>query len=122
MKNTLVIDKNETFADKDKEQDEGKKKNYPKILSDVQDVLDDDDKIKKIMDKYDKGKTLEEYENNRSKRIDLLLKMAGNISYEDYIMALKITRKHDSTVLLKRDVDETRVNNYNPEWAFCTPK
>ena len=30
--------------------------------------------------------------------------MAGNISYEDYVMALKITHKHGSTVLLKRDV------------------
>ena len=42
--------------------------------------------------------------------------MAGNISYDDYIMAIQKTRKHGSTILLKRDVDETRVNNYNPEW------
>ena len=61
--------------------------------------------------------TEEEYADNREKRIDLMLKMAGDISYEDYIMAIKKTRKHGSTVLLKRDVDELRVNNYNPEWA-----
>ena len=41
------------------------------------------------MDKYEKGSTLEEYEANRAKRIDLMLEMAGNISYDDYIMALK---------------------------------
>ena len=44
--------------------------------------------------------------------------MAGNISYENYVMAIKKTRKHGSTVLLKRDIDETRVNNYNPEWVI----
>ena len=43
--------------------------------------------------------------------IDLMLKMAVNISYENYVMAIRKTRKHGSTVLLKRDVDETRVNN-----------
>ena len=48
----------------------------------------------------------------------MLLEMAGNISYDDYILAIRKTKKHGSTVLLKRDVDETRVNNYNSEWAL----
>ena len=34
-------------------------------------------------------------------------------------MLTQKSRKHGSRVLLKRDVDETRVNNYNPEWALC---
>ena len=42
--------------------------------------------------------------------------MAGNISYEDYIMAIKKAPRHGSTVLIKRDIDEIYVNNYNPEW------
>ena len=51
------------------------------------------------------------------KRIDLMLEIAGDISYDDYVMAIKMTRRHGSTVLLKRDIDEIYVNNYNPEWA-----
>ena len=70
------------------------------------------------MCKFEKGSTNEEYNENRAKRIDLLLQMAGNITYEDYISAIKKAKRYGSTVLLKRDVDETRVNNYNPEWAL----
>ena len=116
LKHTLVIDKNEKNKDNDKEEET---KNYHKVLSDVEDLLNDKDKIKLIISKYDKGKSQDEYDTNRAKRIDLLLEMAGNISYEDYVKALKKTRKHGSTILLKRDVDEIRVNNYNPEWAIC---
>ena len=71
------------------------------------------------MSKYEKGETEDEYNTNRSKRIDLLLQMAGNVSYDDYVTAIKKTTKHASRVLLKRDVDETRVNNYNPEWTLA---
>ena len=35
--------------------------------------------------------------------------MAGINTYEDYVMAIKKSRKFGSTVLLKRDVDETRI-------------
>ena len=70
------------------------------------------------MSKWRKGDTEEKYARNRAKRIDLMLKMAGNVNYETYVMAIKKTRKHGSTVLLKRGVDETRVNNYNPEWVI----
>ena len=69
------------------------------------------------MTKYEKGKTKEEYAQNRDRRIDLLLKTGGNINYDDYVMARKKTRRHGSTVILKRDIDEIYVNNYNPEWA-----
>ena len=62
------------------------------------------------MSKYPKGRTKEEYIENRAKRIDLLLEKAGSISYDDYIIAIKKSCKHGSTVMLQRDVDETRVN------------
>ena len=94
-----------------------RKVRYKEILFNVEGIITDDDKVKEIMNRYEKGKTAEENETNRSKRIDLMLEMAGNISYDDYIMAIKKTRKHGSTVLLKRDIDEIYVNNYNPEWA-----
>ena len=92
--------------------------NYRRILLDVENLLKDADKVEEIMSKWNKGKTNEEYEVNRAKRVDLMLEMAGNVSYENYVMAIKKTRKHGSTVLLKRDIDETRVNNYNPEWVI----
>ena len=59
-------------------------------------IIRDEDKINEIMSSFDKGSTEEEYECNRSKRIDLMLKMAGNICYDDYVMALKKTRRHGS--------------------------
>ena len=110
LKETLVVDKNDVTSEPH-ESDKIKAKNYLKILSDVEDILRDDEKVKSIMSQYEKGATKEEYDTNRSKRIDLLLKMAGDISYADYITAIKKTTKHASRVLLKRDVDETRVNN-----------
>ena len=48
-----------------------------------------------------------------------MLKVAGNITYGDYIMAIKKSKKHGSAVLLQRDVDEIYVNNYNPEWLMA---
>ena len=95
--------------------DESTEKNYRQILCDVEELLRDDNERLEIMSKFEKGNTEEEYAANRAKRIDLMLKKAGNISYDDYVMAIKKTRKHGSTVLLKRDVDEIYVNKYNPE-------
>jgi hypothetical protein len=122
LKTTLVIDKNELLDISEDEPnqlgDNSKSMKYKKILSDVQDVLTNDDKVKEIMSKYEKGKTKDDYDVNRGKRIDMMLQMAGNIRYEDYVIALKRSRKHGSTVLLRRDIDEIRVNNYNPEWAI----
>ena len=124
LKDTLVIDKNE-FNDSIEDQahaDEHNRTsnsiNYTKILSDVEELLNNEDKINEIMKRYEKGRTDEEYALNRSKRIEDMLEMVGNISYDDYIMALKKTRKHGSTVLLQRDVDEIFVNNFNPEWLI----
>merc|ERR1711888_538154 len=52
LKQTLVIDKNTSNNKNDKEEET---KNYQKILSDVEDVLNDEDKIGLIMSKYEKG-------------------------------------------------------------------
>ena len=86
LKETLVIDRHE-FSDEPKgkviENNEERSKNYTKILSDIEEILGDDERIKEIMGKSEKGKTEEEYADNRAKRIDLMLKMAGDISYED---------------------------------------
>ena len=119
LKETLVIDKKEFTEQSEIElKDDGTtNKGYKKILSDVEDILKDEDRRQEIINKFEKGKTENEYTTNRAKRIDLLLDMAGNVRYDDYIMAIKKTRKHGSTVLLKRDIDEVYVNNFNPEWA-----
>ena len=41
------------------------------------------------MCKYEKGNSEEEYAENRAKRIDLMLEIAGDVSYDDYVMAIK---------------------------------
>ena len=120
LKQTLVVDRNEFEKEGNLENLENKqeeeKLNYNQILSDVEEILKDEEMVKIIMDTYPKGKTEVEYTENRGKRIDLMLEIAGGIRYEDYILAIKKTRKHGCAVLLKRDVDEIYVNNYNPEW------
>ena len=118
LKSTIVIDKTDIQPVEAPNAETKERKNYGKILSDVEDVLNDDEKVQEIMSKYPKGSTDEEYKENRAKRIDLLLEKSGGITYEDYIIAIKKSNKQGSTVMLQRDVDETRINNYNPEWAM----
>ena len=119
LKETLVIDKNE-FKDKLDQNSYEPQSNdkYKKILNDVEEALSDPEMIEFIMNQYSKGNTEEEYHKNMSKRIDLLLQIAGEIRYEDYVEAIKRSKRFGSTVLLRRDVDETMINNYNPEWAL----
>ena len=108
LKRTRVIDKNDK---KDGTNEQNGNDRYKKILLDIQDILEDDDMVQLIMSQYEKGETMEMYDQNRSKRIDLLLQLAGNISYEDYIQAIKKTPRHGSMVMLKRDIDEIHINN-----------
>ena len=120
LKDTLIIDKHE-FDDtiEDVTNSNEIKQNCRKILFEVEEILRDEEKKKSIMSKYPiKGATREENYEYRAKRIDELLEMAGGISYEDYILAIKKSKKHGSAVLLQRDVDEIYVNNYNPEWLI----
>ena len=63
-----------------------------------------------------KGSTKDKNYQLRAERIDEMLAIVGDVSYEDYIIAIKKSKKHGSAVLLKRDIDEIYVNNYNPEW------
>ena len=120
LKETLVVDKNEYTKEDQYDEDSNRQScNYRKILSDIEELLTNDDIIKIIMDRYPKGETIEDYDSYRSKRIEDLLEIAGGIKYEDYVKAIKMTRKHGSTVLLQRYIDEIFVNNFNPEWLVA---
>ena len=77
-----------------------------KILNDVESILTDNEMVQFIMDQFPKGDTVDEYHENMSKRIDLLLQIAGEIKYEEYLVAIKGMKKFGSSVLLRRDVDE----------------
>ena len=120
LKETLVIDKNE--AKSKTEQDNHStptNDKYRKILADVEETVKDEEICPFIMQEHSKGSTEAEYSENLLKRIDLLLQIGGEIRYEDYVEAIKRSRKYGSTVLLKRDIDEVMINNYNTEWALA---
>ncbi len=76
-------------------------------------------KVKDIMSKFNKeGETREEYRNNISIRIRMVLEAAGEekpIEYKDYVKAVLQQPRKGSTVMLIRDIDEIFINNYNPE-------
>ena len=69
---------------------------------------------------YVKMETPEEYERNIKKRIEKVLKLASaggeTITYYQYEMAVTQQRRKGSEVLLRRDIDEVFMSNYNPEW------
>ena len=88
---------------------------HAKILSKVQDVLDNEETINEIMAKYDKqNETKAEYIVNTKQRIQDLCKIAG-VSYDGYIKALS-TSKSGYSVVQQRDLDEIYINSYNIEW------
>ena len=118
LKDTLVVDKNE-FNDSAEIENEDDEVNHRQLLSDVEAILKDEQRTKEIMGKFEKGQTKLKYIENRGKRIDMMLEMAGSYKYCDYILAIKKTRIHGSTVHLQRDIDEIYVNNYNPEWIMA---
>ena len=85
------------------------------VLRKVQDIIEDEDAIQKIMEKCDKqNETKEEHKAKRKERIIELCKMAG-VSHEDYIEALSHSKSGHS-VVLQRDLDEIYINPYNIEW------
>ena len=78
---------------------------YREVLKKVKAILEDDEAVSKIMEKYDKqAETREEHETNRKLRIKELCKMAG-VDYDTYIDALG-TSKTGHNVVQKRDLDE----------------
>ena len=101
--------------------DEGKKLKgkYEKVLKDVKELLEDKDVIKKILEDIPKDLdlTVDDYKENRKKRILMLLSKAKLESEEQiqlYEDALKFSTEGYS-VVLERDLDELYVNSYNPE-------
>ena len=75
---------------------------YRKILRKVQDVLEDEDAIKKIMGNFDKQtESKEEYNANREARIRELCNTAG-VTYNQYLNALGASKSGYSVVQKKR--------------------
>ena len=72
---------------------------------------------------YVKRESPEEYERNIRKRIEMVLKLASAggepITYHQYEMAVLQQPRKGSEVLLRRDIDEIFVNNYNQEWIVA---
>ena len=70
--------------------------------------------------KYVKEESPEEYDRNIKKRIEMVLKLASAggepITYHQYEMAVTQQPRKGSEVLLRRDIDECFINNYNVEW------
>ena len=85
------------------------------VLRKVRDVLEDEDQVKKIMERYNKqAESKEEYITNREKRIKELLEIAG-VTLKEYLNALS-TSKSGYSIVQQRDLDEIYINSYNAEW------
>ena len=69
---------------------------------------------------YVKMESPEEYDRNIKERIEMVLKLASAggepITYYQYEMAVAQQPRKGSEVLLRRDIDEIFINNYNAEW------
>ena len=69
---------------------------------------------------YVKMESPEEYERNIRKRIEMVLDIASaggkRITYYQYEMAVMQQPRKGSEVLLRRDIDEVFMSNYNSEW------
>ena len=89
LKETLVIDKHEFDDTLEQEQiwneeSVNSSTNFRKILHDVQELLKYQEQLNMIMEKFPhKGETKEENAQYCAERIDEMLKIAGNINYED---------------------------------------
>ena len=97
---------------------EDRKKLFKKqndVISKVMTVLDTDEDLKKIMEKFDKDSemTVSDHANGKELRIREACKMA-KVDYEDYVEALSVNRV-GYKIVMSRDVDELNVNNYNVE-------
>ena len=89
--------------------------------SPVKEDSPDEDTNTKIT--YVKKESPEEYDRNIRKRIEMVLKLASAggepITYHQYEMAVLQQPRKGSEVLLRRDIDEIFVNNYNQEWIVA---
>ena len=103
------------------EETEAITKKYEKVLKDVKEKLCDEEVVARILNEIPKDldTSRESYVQNRKKRIDMLLGIAGLKTEEDrylYQEALQHSSKGYS-IIYERDLDEIWVNSYNPEWA-----
>ena len=104
------------MVEDDEEKKKAKKEKHTKILVSVMDILEDEEKIKQIMDSYDKqNESIGEYKFNRKERIEKVLELA-KVDKDEYLEAVLETSRKGISVVLARDIDEIYVNNYNPEW------
>ena len=103
----------------------------PKVSEDLLDHLDitleelKDSTRERLLDYQEEFRscmlTDKELEEIREERLDIILKTAGipgdtfEERNQEYTEALSIT-SGGYTVILKRDVEELMINNYNPEW------
>ena len=114
-KTIMSRDLNDNDLDKKQE----KLKKHKEVLDAVLVILEDTEIVEKIMDKYDKSnETIQDYKENRKKRILEVLKLA-KISEEEYIIALQESCRKGISIILQRDIDEIYINNYNPEWLLA---
>ena len=77
-----------------REREREKNEYYKKLLRDVEDAIEDDITRQYIMDQHEKGKTESEYNQNRSKQIDLLLEIAGNYSYSEFVTTIRKSKNN----------------------------
>ena len=86
------------------------------IQVEVMKVLDSPDCVKEVLEQLpiEEETTKEEADEGRVKRIKMICSMAG-VKYEDYLEALS-TSKVGYSVVMKRDINELYVNNFNPHW------
>ena len=94
----------------------------PIYIKDVQGnkVLNTNKKMRGFKLPYVNNESPEEYDVNIKARIEEVLKIASAggdpISYEQYERAVCQQPRKGSTTLLRRDISECFVNNYNVEW------
>ena len=87
-----------------------------RIINKVLSVLEDEDKQKMIMSKFDKESEIpgDDHNDCKAQRIQEACKLA-EVKYEDYVAALGQT-EYGYAVVQSRDVDEMYINSYNEEW------
>ena len=79
-------------------------------------IRDSPDSVREVLEllPIENETTKEEADQGRVERIKMVCSMAG-VKYEDYLEALS-TSKVGYCVVMKRDINELYVNNFNPEW------
>ena len=92
---------------------------FCKHQSNIKAVLDESQKdgvVQDIMNDFSKATETpgDDYREKRIERIKALCARA-NVSYEAYLEALKHSMR-GYTYVLARDIDETNINPFNPEW------